>query len=121
MLYCPPMRRCRPLFRATCVLLVFLGLGLSLVEEAQCGDAGAGLVVPVIGSAGPDAGSTDIPAGAPAPAGGRCCPCVHAYPAAIMVAAGPVATVVGYSTTPAARSHPPRDRHPQPLVPPPIA
>jgi hypothetical protein len=114
------MPRRESLSRLSCVLLVLLGLGLSLVEEARCRDAGAGPAAELAQIAGPDVG-TELPPGAPAQSEGRCCPCVHLYPTASIVAAGPVATVVGHSTTPAARPHPLRDRHPQPLVPPPIA
>lgn len=115
------MRRSVPWFRLSCVLLVLFGLGLSLVEEAECRDDGNGPVVRVIGPASPDADGTDTPPSIPTPGEGRCCPCVHVYPTAIAVAAEPVPMVVGYSATPAARSNLPRDRRPQPLVPPPIA
>jgi len=117
LIFMPPLRR--PL-RTACALLVLLGLGTSLLEGVRCNEAPNGVALQVAGVAA-NAFSTPNPSEAPAPSATDCCPCIHGYPNAFRVALVPVLPLVGYTTDFGLVYQAPPDRHPQPLVPPPIA
>ncbi len=110
----------RRLLHSACSLLVILGLVSSMVETLTCmQEEGRALATasssPVLASAG----GGDQPAPF-APRGIPCCPCIHSFPTGLTVAFAPRPAVVGFATafTLASRAH--TERHPQPLVPPPI-
>jgi hypothetical protein len=58
---------------------------------------------------------------APRPNASHCCACIHNYPGAFKVAIVRMPLLGGFSTAFPLVSQPGPDRHPQPLVPPPIA
>lgn len=113
----PPLRR---LFRTCCALLALFGLATSGFEGLACNDIenasvlhGTNLIA--------RAASESAPADAAAPLAVPCCPCIHSFPVALRVALIPtppaLGVVIGFPLT----VQPPPDRHPEPLVPPPIA
>ena len=110
----------RSLFRAGCALAILLGLGLSLLEGAACDDATAGPASPAVAHAAAASGPTDLPSNGPA-GGGHCCPCIHNYSSTITALVSPAPILVGHATAYAVPTASPTDRHPPPLVPPPIA
>ncbi len=110
----------RRLVRAACSLLILLGLGISVLEGGSCtvADGSAAARVTNAGAAGlADADQPELPG----PGVIDCCPCIHIFPSEVRVVTVPLFPLVGYPTAfpPAFQAAP--DRHPQPLVPPPLA
>jgi hypothetical protein len=107
----------RRLTRAVISLFVLVGLGLSMLESPACSANEEGARASAVGT---DAAYPASDASAPAPEH-PCCPCLHTFPQTTIVAFVTTSTLVGFPTDPDTPTATPRDRNPQPLVPPPIA
>ena len=118
--YYSAMSPARLVFRATCTLLILLGLAGSVIEGAACKDSEqrSGRQVGALTGL-----SLTISDHAPSPSQGtnHCCPCIHTFPVGVSATESLVAVLLSGDAGFSFASQLIRTRRPEPLVPPPVA